>query len=74
MDHEGIPGGTRLVTGGTGEAQATDVFRLHVILHMRNLLRVITAFSALPATRIVFEHEAAHKDVQAFQSLCVGSF
>ncbi len=73
MDHKGISCRAWFVTDGTRETRAADMLCLHMILHMRNLLRVVATFCTFPTAVLVFEHQVADKYVQTFQRFSIST-
>ena len=74
VDHQSISCGTLFVTLWTRESRRADMFCLHMILNMRNLLWVVSTLGTLPRTTIILEHKDVHHDVQTLYCFSIGSY
>ena len=74
VDHQSISCETLFVTLWTRESRRADMFCLHMILNMRNLLWVVSTLGTLPRTTIILEHEVVHQDVQTLYCFSIGSY
>jgi hypothetical protein len=73
VDHKSISGRAWFVTFRTGETRAADMLCLYMILHVRNLPRVVATFCTFPTADLVSEHQVADKNVQTFQRFSISS-